>query len=311
MGDPEDLDVEQAVRDTENQIMDEAFAEEPPKEPPAPPEPPSEPPVEEVMQRARDPETGRFTRTAPAPSDESEAQSQGPDEEKPTEQVPSWRLREIAEERRQIQAERDQLRADNARMQAYLAQFQRQQAPPQAPPPIDPVLDPQGFARQVREDLRSEFMERERSNRLETNLEMAHMRHGERFERAYEALILEGQRGNNQLVRTLVAQPNPGAAIVDWFNRNEVMREVGSDIPGFKQRTREQLLNDPEFLAEAAERARAYASGGMGQAPRTVTRLPPSLARATGNSASESPDGQLDGSDEGIFAYALNSRPRR
>jgi hypothetical protein len=304
MADPEDLEVEQAVRDTETQIMDEAFA-------------PDKPEAEEtpLPERPRDPDTGRFTRAAPPATEETPppegVPQEGEADERPGEQVPSWRLREIAEERRQIQAERDALRADNARMQAYVAQFQRQQQATQAPPSIDPVLDPQGFAKQVREELRAEFVEQQRSSRLETNLEMAHLRHGDRFERAYEALIVEGQRGNNQLVRQLVAQPNPGEAIVRWFSSNELMRETGGDLAGFRQREREALLNDPEFLAQAAERARSYAQGGGGQPPRTVTRMPPSLAKATGSSSGESPEGQLDGSDDGIFAYALNSRPRR
>jgi hypothetical protein len=304
MADPEDLDVEQAVRDTENQIMDEAFAE--PEKEPAEPEP-----------RPRDPDTGRFTRTAPATPDETEPQSQGSEEERPEEQVPSWRLREIAEERRQIQAERDALRAENARMTAAMAQFQRAQQQAQQPPqPTDPVMDAPGFRKEIIDETRAEFNEQLRSIRLENNLELAHMRHGERFEKAYEALLIEGQRGNNQLVRQLVAQPNPGQAIVNWFTHNEVLREVGSDIPAFKQKTRDELLNDPEFLAEAVERQRQMAFGGggnagAGQAPRTVTRLPPSLSKATGSSSGESPEGQLDGSDDGIFAYALNSRPRR
>ena len=143
MADPEDLEVEQAVRDTETQIMDEAFA-------------PDKPEAEEtpLPERPRDPDTGRFTRAAPPATEETPppegVPQEGEADERPGEQVPSWRLREIAEERRQIQAERDALRADNARMQAYVAQFQRQQQATQAPPSIDPVLDPQGFISPVK-----------------------------------------------------------------------------------------------------------------------------------------------------------------
>jgi len=302
MADEEDaLEVEQAVRETEKEILDKAFS--PPEEKPEEPEAP----VQEG--RTRDPQTGRFTKAAP--EGEAPAGEQAPEEEKPEEHVPSWRLREINEEKRRIEAERDQMRTEFARMQAQIAQFQRAQQAQQAPPPPDPVLDPQGFARQVREEMRAEFFQQQASDRLTMNLEMAHLRHGDKFEKAYEALIVEGQRGNSQLVRHFVAQPNPGEAIVRWHTQNELLREVGADLPAYKQKTRDELLKDPEFLAQAVEAHHRLATGGQSQ-PNTVVKLPPSLSKATGNAEQPSgPQPRTDGSESQIFAYAMQPKPRR
>ncbi len=301
MADPEDTEVEQAVRDTENQIMQEAFAPEP-----------KEPAEEPAKERPRD-ELGRFAKTspqqpaeetpAPAPTDSPPAK---PEEE---EILPSWRAREINEERRRVQAENEAMRAEYARMQARMAQFEQAQQRQAAPPPPDPVLDPQGFARQVREEMRAEFMAQQQNDRLTMNLEMAHMRHGERFEKAYEALLIEGQRGNSQLVRHFVSQPNPGEAIVRWHMQNEVMRQVGPDVSAFQKKTREELLDDDAFYNEMQERRRARALGGNNQPPNVVTKLPPSLSKATGGSPAAG-DSELDGSDTATFAHVM-SQPRR
>jgi hypothetical protein len=306
MADPEAQETEQLVRDTEDELLKSAFTD---KEPDKPPEEGEAPKAE----RARDPETGRFAKRPDAGEapPQTEGEKLSPEPEKPEEHVPSWRLREINEERRRIEVERDQMRAEMARQQARLAEFERAQQRAQAPPPPDPLIDPQGFAKQVRDEMRAEFMAQQQSDRLSMNLEMAHMRHGEKFEKAYEALIVEGQRGNAALVRHFVAQPNPGEAIVRWYTQNEVLREVGGDAQAYKQKTREQLLKDPEFLAQAIEASRQLAAGANGQPPNAVVKLPPSLSKATGNADMPAgPQPKSDGSDAGVFSYVM-SQPRR
>src|SRR5262252_6702381 len=115
MADQEAQETEQLVRDTEDELLKSAFTD---KESDKPPEPAEEAPKE----RTRDPETGRFARATPATTDKSQPQSQGSEEqpvEKPDDEVlPSWRAREINEERRRVQAENDRMRAEYARMQA-------------------------------------------------------------------------------------------------------------------------------------------------------------------------------------------------
>jgi hypothetical protein len=311
--------LEQGVRDTENELLKGAFeptpeGKTPPetveKAPPAEAAPPAEPPTGE---RRRDPATGQFVKRAaeepaPAGTPAPAAEGQKPDEEV----LPSWRAREINEERRAAQAEAERLRVENARLAAWVAQQQRAAAPKVEPQLPDPVLDPAGYTKAVQEGLRAEFAQKQMSDRLEMNLELTHAVHGEVFEKAFEAVCAQGQAGNNALVRHLVSQPNPGRAIIAWYNDALVRHEVGGNIDAYRQKTREQLLNDPKFLAEAAERARLVASGqapnGQPRAPNTVVRLPPSLSRATG--AADVPDTATDGSEEALFANAF-AQPRR
>ena len=176
----------------------------------------------------------------------------------------------------------------------------RDKAPPQE---IDPLLDPAGYTNRLRQEFRNELA----VERLNMNLEMSHMRHGDKFEKAYEALVQEGQRGNQALVRHLTAQANPGEAIVRWHTQNEVLREVGPDPAAYKQKTREELLNDPEFLTMAEQRLRERAMGSGQQKPNTVVKLPPTLSKATGTSGDT--DTATDGSESALFAHAM--KPRR
>jgi len=298
MADDEDLELEQAARETQNEMLEKAFTPEPEK-----------PEAEAPAERSRD-ERGRFARSEPAQP--TAPQTEPAEEEKPEEQVPSWRLREIAEERRQAQAENDRLRAEFARVQTRLSQFEQQQRAAQQPPqPIDPVLDPQGFVKQFTERLTAEFDQRLQNMALTNDLKMAHRHYGERFERAYEAVLTEGQRGNHALVRQLASAPDAGEAIMRWFTHNEVLREVGQDIPAYKQRTREELLKDPEFLGQAVEAHRRLAAGNGQRPPNVVTNLPPSLSKATGQA--EMPTGlqpMTDGSEAAIFNYAITAKRR-
>lgn len=312
----EDDDLEQIARDTENDLMQGAFEKEPKPEPAEP----------EAKERARDPETGRYTKAQPAEASEgaadvvAEEQKVSPDhhERKPEEEeiLPSWRAREINEERRQAQAELERMRVEHARLQAWAAQQQRAAQPAQEPAPPDPVLDPAAYSKWVQDGLRREFMAQQTHDRLNMNLELAELRYGERFQKAFEALVIEGQRGNNQLVRQLVADPNrAGANIMRWYSQAEMEREVGPDFSAYKQKTREQLreelLNDPEHLAAAEQRLRDRAMGvnsGQPSKPNTVVRMPPSLSKATGSA--DAPATATDGSEDALFAYAIQPKRR-
>lgn len=303
-----DEELSDAVRATEQEIHEEAFQE--PKDTAE-----GEPDQQQDAQgdeRPRD-EQGRFAaKEAGTPADQAEKPQTGQQEQAGEKQdgkdgkddgesVPRWRLREITEERRQAQAERDALRAELIKLQT----MQARQAPPEQEKQqeIDPLLDPNGFAKQIRQ----EFEQRLSTERLNNNLAMAHMRHGEVFEKAYEAVVHQGQNGNRQLVSHLTSAANPGDAIVGWYRQQEMMRETNGDLGAFKEKMRGELLKDPEFLKAAIETVRngnGQQQGQQGQRPNNVTRLPPSLSRTAGSSANADPT-DTDDSDRAIFDYAF------
>src|SRR6185437_11435072 len=114
---------------------------------------------------------------------------------------------------------------------------------------IDPLLDPQGFAK----SLQSSFEQRLSEERLNNNLAIAHVKHGDKFEKAYNALLSAAQSGNRQIVPHMTSQPNPGEAIVRWYSEQETLREVGNDPASYKQKLLDEALKDPTYLAKAIE----------------------------------------------------------
>lgn len=309
MADPEQEIVEQSVHDTEDELLKGAF--EPKEKTPTEsvektPEKVETAAEEGKPERERDPATGKFVKRAGDVEQKPQVVEQ-PQAVKDDEVLPSWRAREINEERRQAQAELERMRVDHARLQAWAAQQQRQATQPKPPDAPDPVLDGPAYTKYVQDTMRAEFAQQRAHDLLNMNLEMSHMRHGDRFEKAFEALTVEGQRGNQQLVRHLVGQANPGEAIMRWFTNAEVLREVGPDPAAFKQKTREELLNDPEFRAQAEAHWREQAMGGQ-QKPNTVVRMPPSLSKATGSS--QLAETATDGSEGALFAHAMQPKRR-
>lgn len=249
--------------------------------------------------------------------------------------VPAGRLREQTERAKAAEAERDALKAQadadraryDARVQAIetqnaaiLAALQRgQQAPPKAAeapkPEVPPDLfeNPNAYAEYLKrealqpvEQLRRQMDEQ----RINMSMAFAQRSHGPAFDAAFNALKTLPQIPDNvALVRRVISSPDPGEEVVRWHKRNEVIREVGDDPASYKARiadeTRKAMLADPEFRKQMLADLRADAQTGDNGHPRTETRLPGSLARATGgNSRAPNDLDQFDGSDQATFASA-------
>src|SRR3954471_23443166 len=112
-------------------------------------------PVVSEEQPVRD-EAGRFAKKEEPQEVVAEVQAEKPVVDDNASQVPSWRVREINEEKRAALAELETLRAERA-------QWQRQQVQPKAetvekPAKPDPLLDPEGYARSVRDEIREEIL---------------------------------------------------------------------------------------------------------------------------------------------------------
>lgn len=287
----------EGVRETEAEILNEAFQDTPAQEPEV-----VEPEVEQPQEQARD-ETGKFT----AKAEEKPAEVQ-PEKVEPEQadqgHVPSWRVREINEEKRAAQARAEAAERAQTELKSRLEMLERQiqQSQPKQEAKqeeIDPLIDPQGFKKSMQEQFNNQL----RETRLNMNLELAHVKHGETFEKAFQSLLAQGQSGNRQLVNELTNQANPGEAIVKWYRDQETLREVGSDPAAYKQKLLDDALNDQAFLAKVVEKIKG--GNGQQQRPNTITQLPPSLSRATGSNSSASIEDDTDGSDEAVFKYAM------
>ena len=244
--------------------------------------------------------------------------------------MPPGRLREQTERTKAAEAERDALKTQletreaehrkafdtlNAKFDGVLAAVRQQQpAKPngeqktQAETVPDMFEDPKGYADyqdKLNERL-APIVQNIQTQRVETSMMLAHAMHKDVFEKAITALQgLNPQNPDDRIaVQRIYASPNPGEALVSWHKRQETLKEVGEDPAAYKQRitedTRKALLADPEFRKQVIADLRAEAGNGPDGKPRSITRLPPSLANANGGARAGQAAETFDGSDQAV-----------
>lgn len=216
--------------------------------------------------------------------------------------IPPSRLREEAEARRVAQAEARELRA---RIEA-IERAQRQPVQPQPQPakqePPDLFADPEGRLNWERQQIAAQFAEQ----RLNSSFGDAHEQHGDKFVQAFQSLQ---NAGSPALVREITGSNNPGRALMQWHDRQSLMNDIGNDPAAYRQKLREELLNDPEVRKQlvGGMREQAVRSGNM------QTKLPPSLNSASGGTSHRSGMGRSRDSaattrsiEQEIFQYAFD-----
>lgn len=249
--------------------------------------------------------------------------------------VPSSEHRKLREERDAIRTERDGLKTEiealraaggnKAEIEALKMQVatltqmlqpgnrQQQIAPAKEEPAEAPDIfeNPKGFVDHIQKGVRDELngvMSTMRSNMVSMSFELAHGKHQGLFDEAMTAInkLDPNNPADRQVVQNIYNSANPGEQLVSWHKRNETFRRVGSDPVAYEERirneTRQALLNDPEFKKEMLASLRGEAQTGNNGSPRTTTRMPPSLARASGASrAGERVDANAsDGSEQAV-----------
>jgi hypothetical protein len=197
--------------------------------------------------------------------------------------IPPGRLREESDARRVAEAETRELRARLENLERNQRQPPQPQQQPERP---DMFADPEGFERQLRADITADFAARH----VNASLTDAREEHGEKFDQAYQDLIRAGQSGDRQTVQQVWDSPNPGRALMRWHNRQQVIRDVGTDPSAYRNKIAQDLMRDPEFRRQMVETLRDDAMNGDGGRPRTRTRLPASLNGASGGAGHRSRD---------------------
>lgn len=228
--------------------------------------------------------------------------------------VPSGKLREANEALRTATAERDALKAqiekaggENRSLSDRLDLVMREigdlkraprgdlkaPEPPKVETPPDIFEDPKGFAEYLQKGFQSELSKRDQqfaAQRLENSMALAHVVHKETFEKAWADLnqLNPSDPDARATVQRITASPNPGEALVNWHKRQTTLAEVGDDPAAYRarvaQETRDALMKDPEFKKQLIAELRGEAArAGPDGNPRTTTRLPNSLARASGS----------------------------
>jgi hypothetical protein len=274
-------DVDQGPSDDE--LFNEAVSDETPDSPVV---------SEQTEQPARD-EAGRFAKKEEPETAEvvAEVQAEKPVVDDNASQVPSWRVREINEEKRALAAERDALLAERTSWQQRQQQVQPQvQQPVERPAKPDPLLDPDGYAKSVRDEIREEIL----SERREESLQRAAEAHPDEFKEAYTA----AQKAVDPALKArMQSSRDPGKTLLEWHRENKVKAEVGHDPNAWLEKKLEERLNDPAFLQKAIERSKGASQQADGR-PRVD--LPPSLNGASRSNAALKSSND-DVSDDELF----------
>jgi hypothetical protein len=218
---------------------------------------------------------------------EPEAGDRQPERGQDRRGIPPGRLREESEARRVAEAERDAERARVRELDARLRLLEQGDKPkPQQPERPDMFADPEGWAASQRAEIEASVAVRHVNASLNDTAE----EHGERFHEAYTALIRAGQSGDRQTVQQIWDSPNPGRALMRWHDRQQLIRDVGTDPQAYRTRVARELMQDSEFRQQMLETMRNDAMNGDGGRPRTRTRLPASLNGASGGAGHRSRD---------------------
>jgi hypothetical protein len=236
-------------------------------------------------------EHGRFAKAQAEAEAVAKEADKGNGEDRDGGQIPSWRLREIREERDRIAAaheadrrELETLKRERAQWQERQRQMREAEQAPQAP---DPIADPQGYQAFVDQQVAARFQSVEQQMRnWRVNMTFAdqHEQHGEAFEKAMQAL--ESSR-DKEAIQSVMEAINPGKALMKWHRKQAAMAEVGDDLDGYNAKLRAKLKADPEFRKEFMAEMEAEARGNSGRSAGNVTDLP-SLNRAPGGGGRQS-----------------------
>jgi len=244
-------------------------------------------------------------------------QGEQPQAEQPGQGLPreaAGLLRELLNERDLRQAERARAAALEAELQRIAVEQQRAQQRAQQQP--DPLLNPQEFWQAMRQQLeqeRQEILLQVETQRINNNMNRAARQYGQAFQQAFHDML---STGNPTLIERIRMSDDPGADLMDWHSRRQALVEIGPDPAAFKQKTRQELLADPQFRQEVLAAIQAEAQGGAPQAggrvvsipgqgarpgsgPQNVVQLPPSLSRAP--AAAGSTDTVEDEMDDSQF----------
>ncbi|SCB16490.1 hypothetical protein [Rhizobium hainanense] len=270
------------------------------------------PVVEQTQTTQPRSDDGRFSAKQPdkAPTADTTSQPVTGTETQPVNGgVPVRAVQDEREKRQAAQQENETLRRELAEMRGQLqvltTQRQPQSAQPQEKQPVTLWDDPDAFLKSQMSPFQSEIQQM-REELWESRAIAAHGADKvEAAKKAAEALFNTPQGAS--LHQQITTSGNPFDNLVKWHQQQETLARVGGDPEAWLNAELEKKMNDPAFLAQAIERARASAASNTSRsAPRT--EFAPSLSSLP--SGGNAPAGDQDTSDQALFAQTTSSRRR-
>ena len=214
--------------------------------------------------------------------------------------VPVAALQAERDKARTARDEAEALRREIAELRGMVtANRQPAPQPQQEQQPVTIWDDPDAFLKSQLSPVQQQMQEL-REMMWESQAAQAHTT--EKLEAAKAAATaLAGTPAGQALHSEIMAGGNPFSNLVKWHERQTTLATVGNDPQAWLNAEIEKRMNDPNFLAQAMERARATATSSVNR-NQPMTSIPPSLSRIPSgtNAAADN-----DASDGAIFSHAM------
>lgn len=259
---------------------------------------------------------------------------QSPQERAQEAMVPSWRLREINEQREAERRQWQQEQRELAELKRWKEEQERQRQEAERQKELDgqdfwTQADPnkyidQRFDHRFQAGMKqamdpfqqqiAEMFQQQQQAAIHNSRLVAHQVFGEdkvkAAEEAFNRAAASGSIERDEHAR-IINSPNQFEAAVRWHQRQSTLEAIGGDLDSYNKRQQDELLKNPEFLARALEAHRQMATpvqtGVPGRgAPSQPQRTLPSLNRQT---SSRDASGEGDVGD--VFAQTIAERGRR
>jgi hypothetical protein len=281
-----------------------APAEQPPAQQPEPTReqaPPAQADAPSPPQERQRDEHGRFLPSTTPPATQAPVAPAAATQQQPAQPatpeealIPSWRLREERERREEMAQQLAYERDARIRYEQQLVAQQRQVQAAQEQVP-DMVTDPAGYHHWVMGKIAQQNQEQQAN----LSFRLQHWKHGDDFMTAYNEMLGRAQRGDNSVAREVMASPDPGARMMDWYRRET----SAAKMAGMDPETWAEKVWLPQYQAKQAQRAPAPQQQANGQSASATYQVPPSLSRIPGAPANGASGGDM--SDPSLFAYAM------
>lgn len=218
--------------------------------------------------------------------------------------VPSWRMRELREERdaalRQSQDTEQRLMRQIAELQSRMPKQEPQQVP-------DVFEDPNRFLEhgvsQAVNPIKTEMVQlREFYSRREAVREFGQ----EKVDAAYQAIAAGMQSRDPEVVTTYqraMQSMDPFGEIVRWHQQKTVFQQIGGNPDAWFEKQLEERMKDAAFAGSLLSKIQGNAAGQQAGGSRPTIKIPPSLNKVASAQGATADDNDM--SDEALFAHAM------
>lgn len=283
-------------------------------EPDAAPQP--EPAAVEDAAPARD-EKGRFVARDAEPQEaEPQAAPTAEPEDDKAAPVPSWRLREVREDRDRQAARATELERLTGGLQEKLQYLEEALNKLQNPPkpkaePVDFFTDPEAaFNQRLGErfdPIQAKLREIEQKTTLKVSEALSVLIHGKDIVDAAKVSLAQAQAARDPSIQALsvAAQQSddPVGEVVRWHQDRQtraVLSKHNNDIDAYAL----SRLEDPKFLVKVEERLRGAAAKNDTARGTPTVQVPPNINRMAG-SGSHTPGDRADGTDSDAALFKI------